>query len=150
MTTADQAFTGDLSAVHVLLRDELAAVEVYTRLAVELADEAVVAGLQKIRDGHRRAVRELRDCAVELVAVLPEQVGVTAPGIPAPTPSLVVLRDAEQARIRTYEAAVTDDAIPPNCHALIHTHLLPASRRHVEALTRLMEEEHAASGSPGT
>lgn len=150
MTTEEQPFAGDLAAIHILLRDELAAVEVYTRLAIELADETVVAGLQKIRDGHSRAVRELRDCAVELVAVLPEQAGVTTPGIPAPIPSLAVLRDAEQARVRAYEAALTSEAIPPSCHALIHTHLLPASRRHVEELIRLLEEEQSTASSPAT
>src|SRR5262245_43460388 len=137
----------DTEVLHTLLSGEMAAVEVYTQILGTFDDEFVIADLQKIRDEHRRSVRELRDHIVGLGLRLDERTmkshgAESAERGPAnvvgPAMALAVLRQGEEQGITGYEAALESAGIHPDCLRTIRATLLPACRRHVEQLNLLL------------
>jgi hypothetical protein len=136
----------DTATLHALLNGELAAVEVYTQVMGTFDDELVIADLQRIRDEHRRSVRELRDHIVGLGLRLDDRLRTTgAPdsvrgpaNIVGPAMALAVLRQGEEQGITGYEAALESEGIHPDCLRTIRAALLPACRRHVEQLNLLL------------
>jgi hypothetical protein len=137
----------DIDALNSLLRGELSAVETYTQAMGRLEDPVVIADLQKIREEHDRAERELRDRVVWLGGKPAESTGpwgafvATAAGgakVLGPATALAALRQGEEQAIGEYEAALGNEGVHPDCHRLIRTDLLPACRRHVEELNRLL------------
>jgi hypothetical protein len=137
----------DTALLNTLLRNEMTAVEAYTQVMCVFEDEFVIADLQRIRDEHHRSVRELRDHVACLGLALAdasmpasgEAFAVTAPThADSPATALALLRQGEEQGITEYEAAVESDGIHPDCLVVIRTSLLPACRRHVEELDRLL------------
>jgi hypothetical protein len=136
----------DTEALNALLRGEMAAVDAYTRAMPQFDDELVIARLQKIRDEHGRAVRELRDQVVRFggkPAASPgpwpafASNGAAAKAL-GPATALAALREGEEHRASEYEAALENDDIHPDCQRVIRTDLLAACRRHVEEVNRLL------------
>jgi len=147
MTEMDHERMIDTALLGTLLRNEMAAVEVYTQVMAAFDDEFVIADLQRIRDEHRRSVRELRDHVAGLGLALSGNAALlrsdTAAGSPpaktsSPVTALALLRQSEEQGIIEYEAALESDGIHPDCLRVIRTGLLPARRRHVEELDRLL------------
>jgi len=146
MTEMEHEGMIDTALLGTLLRNEMAAVEVYTQVMGTFDDEFVIADLQRIRDEHRRSVRELRDHVAGLGLALSADAallrGDTAVNPPAKTSSpvtaLALLRQSEEQGIIEYEAALESDGIHPDCLCAIRTALLPARRRHVEELDRIL------------
>jgi len=136
----------DTDALNTLLRIEIAAVETYNRAVAAVADELVIADLQKIRDEHSRAVRELRDRVVWFAGQPAEGAKpwdefasvVRGVQVVAPARALAALRVGEEHGIGEYEAALENTDIHADCHRLIRTDILPVCRRHVEDLNRLL------------
>lgn len=137
--------TCDTVALDTLLRCETTAVETYTRALGQFDDEYVISDLQKIRDEHNRAVRELRDRLIQVggepsdhadhpsadpVAGSAKAIGAAA--------VLAALRQLEEHNVSAYEAAVGSDDIHPDCQRVIRTDLLAAGRRHVDELNRIL------------
>jgi hypothetical protein len=143
----------DTDTINELLREEEAAVEAYTRAAREIADEEVIAELQKIRDAHSRAVRELRD---QLSEYREAQFALLAPAPPLPAAggnsgephaNLSALAAAEEERIRVYERALANPALHPSCRALVRTKVLTPCQKHAEELRALASGPGAPAAS---
>jgi len=138
--------TIDAATLHTLLNGELAAVEVYTQVLSTFDDELVIADLQKIRDEHRRSVRELRDHIVGLglhLHPINSSDSVCGPvNIASPAMALAMLRQSEEQGIVGYEAALENEDIHPDCLRTIRSALLPACRKHVEQLNLLLGGSH--------
>jgi len=144
-TTHDQRGC-DTDALNYLLRCELSAVETYSLAVARLDDQLVIADLQKIRDEHGRAVRTLLDHVVgagghpaNSAEVWDAFASVVADAqVIAPTTALAALRQGEERVLAEYESALENEDIHPDCRRLILTDLLPAGRKHVEELNRLL------------
>ena len=137
----------DTDALNSLLRGEMSAVETYTQALGKFNDLTVIEDLQKIRDEHSRAVRELRDHVIQFGGRPAEGTGpwgafttavtTTAKAI-GPATVLAALRQGEEHGISEYEAALENEHIHPECHRTIRTDLLAACRKHIEELNRLL------------
>jgi len=150
-TATHEPQTCDTDALNSLLRGELSAVETYTQALGKFDDHALIADLQKIRDEHSRAVRELRDHVIMFSGQPAEGSGpwgtftaaVTATAkAMGPATVLAALRQGEEHGISAYEDALHNPDIHPDCHRMILTDLLPACRKHVEELNHLLGCSH--------
>lgn len=148
--TYDQ-LAGGTEALNALLQTELAAVETYTHAINLFEDPAVIGELQKIRDEHRRAERELRECVVRMHGVPAGSPGLWAAFAAASAPGtkalgcatmLAALRQGEEYALGSYEDALGHEDIHPDCHRVIGGDLLPASRKHIDELNRLLGGSH--------
>src|SRR5205809_2284422 len=108
----------DTAALNALLRGEMAAVDTYTQAMGLFDDERLIADLQKIRDEHRRAVRELRDQVVRAGGT-PVGLGPSPSAGPrgatkavGPAAALAALREGEERAATEYEAALENDDVP--------------------------------------
>ncbi|MBN9121724.1 MAG: DUF2383 domain-containing protein [Planctomycetes bacterium] len=137
----------DIDALNALLRGETAAVETYTQALHAFDDLLVIADLQKIRDEHSRAVRELRDHVIQFGGQPIEGTGpwgtftATVTGAAealGPATVLAALRQGEEHGINEYEAALENEHIHPDCQRAIRADLLAACRKHVEELNRML------------
>jgi len=145
--TTDREHECDIDALNLLLRGEMAAVETYTQALGKFDDLNVIADLQKIRDEHSKAVRELRDLVVEFGGRPAESTGpwgtfttavtTTAKAIGSAT-VLAALIQGEEYGISEYDAALENEHIPSDCQRAIRTDLLPAGRKHIDELNRLL------------
>lgn len=147
MSTSRDDYSVDAALLNTLLRGEMTAVAIYTQVMREFEDDYVIADLQRIRDEHRRSVRELRDHIVGLGLILADDSAMVGSasltvGAPdnavGPAAALAVLRQGEEYEINEYEAALESDGIHPDCLRRIRAGLLPACRKHVEELNRLL------------
>lgn len=135
--------THDTAALNALLRGEMAAVDTYTQAMGLFDDERLIADLQKIRDEHSRAVRELRDQVVRFggaPAARPGPWGGSTGAAKAlgPAAALAALRAGEEQKATEYEAALENDDVHPDCQRVIRSDLLAACHRHAEELDRLL------------
>ncbi|AWM38744.1 hypothetical protein GobsT_30600 [Gemmata obscuriglobus] len=142
-----EALASGTEVMNGLLRHALSAVETYTHAIGLIEDPTAIIELQKIRDGHRRAERELRECVVLMGAVPSQNPGpwpafsaTAAPGTKAVgcASVLAALRQCEEYAIAVYEDAVNHEDIPPDGYRLISGELLPEVRKHVDELNRLL------------
>jgi hypothetical protein len=143
----DREHECDIDALNPLLRGEMAAVETYTQALGKFDDLNVIADLQKIRDEHSKVVRALRDHVIEFGGHPAESTGpwgaftsavtTTAKAI-GPATVLAALRQGEEHGISEYEAALENEHIHPECQRTIRVDLLPACRKHIEELNRLL------------
>jgi len=147
MSATEEPQTGNTEALNALLRGEIAAVETYTYALTKFDDERVIAELQKIRDEHCRAVRELRDQVVQcggnpLEGAEPWGEFVSAMSgtrpMAGPATALATLRLGEEHEASEYESALENTAVPPESQRTIRVDLLAACRRHIEELDRLL------------
>lgn len=135
----------DAESVNALLRSELAAVDVYTQVLAIFKDDAVIAELQRIRAEHRRSVRHLRDLLVEF-GIQPADGGGEwgtfglAPGAKAlgPAAVLAILRQGEETSITEYAGVIEEGELHPDYLRVLQAEIVPACRRHVEELNRLL------------
>ena len=137
----------DTEALNSLLRGEMAAVETYTLALVRFGDETLITELQKIRDDHSRAVRELRDHIVRFGGEPTEGAGPWSEFTAAvtrtatevgPDAILAALREGEEHGIRECQAVLENQDIHPDCQRTICAGLVAACRKHVEELNHLM------------
>lgn len=144
---APEFHTCDTDALNTLLRGEMGAVDTYTQALGHFADPHVITDLQKIRDEHSKAVRELRDHVIQFGGQPSERAGewgaataavATAAKAVGPAAVLASLRHGEEDAATEYAAAVENDGIASECQRMIRADLMPACRRHVEELDRLL------------
>jgi hypothetical protein len=144
--TIDDPNTCDTDGLNALLCGEMAAVEAYTQALGLFDDEKVIADLQKLRDEHSRAVRQLRDCVIGSGGRPVGSPGpwaafacdTSAAKVIGPATALAALRQGEEYRVSEYEVALESVGIRPECQSLLRADLLPACRKHVEELNRLL------------
>ena len=146
-TATNDRPVGDTDALNSLLRSEMTAVEIYTHALGQFDDQLVIADLQRIRDEHSRAVRELRDHVVRTGGrptdgIESDEMSTTAlhrgENEISPATVLAALRQREEYGLCEYEAALESEAMHPDCERTIRTDLLTACRNHVEKLNRLL------------
>lgn len=146
-TATDQPLLGGTDALNALLQTELSAVETYTQAITLFEDPTVIGELQKIRDEHRRAERELRECLVRMHGVpagspglWPAFAAAGAGGAQALgcATLLAALRQGEEYALASYEDALNHEDIHPDCHRVIGGDLIQASRKHIDELNRLL------------
>jgi len=145
--TTDREHECAIDAINALLRGEMAAVETYTQALGKFDDLNVIADLQKIRDEHSKAVRELRDLVIGFGGHPAESAGpwgaftaavtTTAKAV-GPATVLMALVQGEEHGVSEYESALENEHIPPDCQRAIRTDLLPACRKHIDELNRLL------------
>jgi uncharacterized protein (TIGR02284 family) len=147
MQTSTREHACDTEALNSLLRGEVSAAETYTQAMGKFDDQQVLATLQRIREEHGRAVQEWRDRVVQFGGTPSEGSGAwgtfaaavtgTAKAV-GPGIVLAALKQGEEHGIGQYEAALENQDVHPDCHQLIRTDLLPACRKHVAELDRLI------------
>jgi hypothetical protein len=147
-TATDEPTPCDTDALNCLLQGELSAVETYTQALGKFDDQELIADLQKIRDDHSRAVRELRDHVIAFGKLpadsSPGPWGAFTAAVTATTKAvgpatvLAALRQGEEHGRNTYTDALENDDIRPECHHTIRASLLTACNRHVEELNQLL------------
>jgi hypothetical protein len=137
----------DSDSLHVLLRNELAAVEAYEKAMACLEDEQVLADLQTIRDDHARAADLLRGEVEDRGDDPPVSPGpwstvaaavAGADGAISPTTALWALCQGEEHAINECKNALEHDGLSAECKQAIRLELLPQQRRHLDELNRLM------------
>jgi hypothetical protein len=147
MNATDDPQMCSTEALNALLRGEMSAVETYTQAMRKFDDDVVIADLQKIRDEHSRAVRELRDHVIRCGGRPTEgsepweAFASTAAGaakVVAPATALAALRLGEEQGALEYEAALENPEVPPDTQRTIRLDLLAACHRHIEELNRLL------------
>ena len=139
--------TAGTDVMNGLLQNELSAVETYTHAIGLFNDASVIVELQKIRDDHRRAERELHECVMLMNGAPASNPGLwpafsatAAPGAKGVgcATVLAALRQCEEYAIGAFEDALSHEDVHPDCHRLIGGELLPAARNHVDELNRLL------------
>jgi hypothetical protein len=137
----------EAEALKTLLLSEMAAVEAYETAMSRLRDHHVLAGLEKIRDEHGRAVTALRSHGTGPDARPRESAGPWSTvavavngtaGIISTTTALWALCQGEERAINEYENALAHDGLSAESKQLIRIELLPRARRHLDELNRLM------------
>ena len=136
----------DISVLNTLLGGEMAAVDTYTHTVGRFSDQMLIADLQQIRDEHGRAVRLLRDALVRFGGQPAGGAGqgasasaaATAAEEISPATALASLRQGEERAVSEYQTALENSGLHPDCQRMIRTDLMPACRKHIEELNRLL------------
>lgn len=132
-----------------LLRGEIAAAETYNQVLEDRQDgEQPEQALRELQRDHGRAIRFLTDQLDKLGVEAPAQSGVWGQfarlveggaKMLGDKAALAALREGERRGLDDYSDAVQAGNLPPDCRAYIEHELLPAQRRHIEKLDRLMQ-----------
>jgi len=137
----------DTEALNSLLRGEAAAAETYTQAMGKFDDQQVLATLQRIRDEHGRAALVWRDRLTQFGGAPADEPGAwgtfassaaDAAKVIGPCVVLAALKQGEEQGVAQYEATLENQDVHPDCHQLIRTDVLPACRKHVAELDRLL------------
>lgn len=147
---ASNGFNHEISEVEMLnslLGYQQAAVQTYDQALLKLEDPHVLADLHMIREEHAQAETLLRQKVQELGGK-PDQAsghwGACAEAISSEenamglATALAALRQGEEHSINEFEETLKHQDLNPDCKNLIRSQLLPATRKHVAELNRLM------------
>lgn len=130
-----------------LLRCQHGAVETYDQALLKLEDPHVLADLHMIREEHAQAETLLRQKVQELGGKPVEASGpwgacaaaiISEENTVGLATALAALRQGEEHSINEFEDTLKHNGIKPDSKNLIRSQLLPASRKHVAELNRLM------------
>lgn len=135
------------TTLNSLLRGELAATETYQQALTKGGDQRGVAEIRQIHLDHREAANTLRRHVREHAGT-PEQGsgawGAFAKAVEGTakvfgnTAALKGLKQGEEHGVNSYENALKDGGLPPECETLILSTLLPRTRAHVATLELLI------------
>lgn len=144
---AGGARAGERVDIGFLIKDELAAAEMY-RQALETAGSTPAGEeLRRIEGEHEEAARLLQKRMRELGQRPPESSGLWGAFAEAVEgtaklfgnkAAIRALKEGEEHGVHDYEDALEDDAVPPEIKELISTTLLPRTRAHIPALDRYL------------
>ena len=136
-----------VDVLNSLLRGELAATETYQQALAKVSDEPGAHELRRIHVEHRDAANTLRK-HVHSHGGKPDQGsgawGTFAKAIEGTaklfgsTAALKALKEGEEQGIKSYEKALENADLQPDCQDLIRVTLLPQTRAHIPILDRLM------------
>jgi len=131
-----------------LLRGELAATETYQQALAKVGDEPGGADLHRIHVEHREAANTLRqhvrghggdpDHGSGAWGVFAKAIEGSAKLLGNAT-ALRTLRQGEESGLKSYEGALGDETLLPDCKNLIRNTLIPQTREHIAVLDRLIE-----------
>lgn len=137
----------EVEMLNSLLGYQQAAVETYDQALHKLEDPHVLADLHMIREEHAQAETLLRKKVQELGGKPVEASGAWGACAAAITSeentigvatALAALRQGEEHSINEFEDTLNQKDMNPDSKNLIRSQLLPASRKHVAELNRLM------------
>ena len=137
-----------------LLQGEIAATETYQQAVDKARNDSRNFRLEAIHAEHRAAANALRMHVREGGGDPVRSSGVWgafaktiegAAKLFGKTAALKALKEGEEHGIRTYEDALEDDSLAPECKSLIESTLLPQTRDHVRVLDELMKAKKVAS-----
>jgi len=137
----------EVETLNSLLGYQQAAVETYDKALLKLEDPHVLADLHMIREEHAQAETLLRQKVQELGGKPIEASGPWGACAAAITgeentigvaTALAALRQGEEHSINEFEDTLRHEDINPDSKNLIRSQLLPAGRKHVAELNRLM------------
>lgn len=141
-----------LDTLNGLLRGELAATETYQQALEQVDSEHGATQLALIRDEHSEAVSLLRkhirefggdpDTSSGAWGAIAKAVEGTAK-LFGNSAALAALKQGEETGLSNYEQAVQHEYLPFACKTMITGILLPRTKAHIEALTRLQEMQQA-------
>lgn len=130
-----------------LLRGEIAATETYQQALAKVGNEPGAAELRQIHHEHRDAANTLRQ-HVHQVGGKPDQGsgawGAWAKAVESTATvfgnntALKALKEGEEHGVKTYEDALQDECLPPECQTLIRSRLLPQTRSHIAVVDRFL------------
>jgi len=142
--------TKTTDTLNSLLRGEISAVETYLQAEDKFAGNTDSDALRRMRDDHQEASNQLRmhvrdkgetpahgSGAWGTFAKLIEG-GAKVFGRAA---ALKALKEGEEHGVNSYESALGDRQLPPECNTLIRDRLLPRCREHIQTLDRLMQQK---------
>lgn len=141
-----------LDTLNGLLRGELAATETYQQALEQIDTEHGAQQLAQIRDEHSEAVSLLRKHIREFGGDPETSSGTWGTLVKAVegtaklfgnSAALAALKQGEETGLSTYERLAADDRLPHACKTMISGVLVPRTRAHIEALSRLQEVQQA-------
>ena len=133
-----------------LLRGELSAVETYAEALAKVGSEPGAFDLRRIEAEHREAVNVLRQHILYRggkPSISSGAWGAFAGAVTGAakllgnTVALKALKEGEEHGIVSYEGALKDENLDPECRTLVASTLLPQTRSHVPILERLIEAQ---------
>jgi uncharacterized protein (TIGR02284 family) len=133
-----------------LLRGELSAVETYAEALAKVGSEPGAFDLRRIEAEHREAVNVLRQHILHRggkPATSSGAWGAFASAVAGAAKlfgnaaALKALKEGEEHGITSYESALKDETLDPECRTLVAATLLPQTRSHVPVLERLIEAQ---------
>ena len=146
----------EVAVLQSLLRSELSSVETYEQALKKVGNEHGSADIRLIEANHSKAVDHLRHLINQKGAEPETSSGAWgtfakviegAATLISSTASLKVLKEGEENGVKNYEKALADSSLDEHSQALIRDTLLPAQRRHIPVLDRLIAE-HTSSSTP--
>jgi uncharacterized protein (TIGR02284 family) len=139
---------GQTDRLNSLLRGELAAVETYQQALAKVDNQAGREELRRIHDEHRASANTIRQAVHEHGGQPDRGSGVWgafakavagAAKLLGNVAALKALKEGEEHGVKTYEAALEDKELSPDCKELIRSSLLPRTRAHLPVLDQLMK-----------
>lgn len=143
------ATTTTIDTLNSLLRGELAATETYQQALAKVGEEPGAEELRRIHREHRDTANSLRQ-HIHHHGGRPEQdsgawgtfaqftEGVAK--IFGDKAALKGLKEGEEHGLKSYEAALKDGDLAPDCATLLRGTFIPQTREHIATLDRLMEK----------
>ena len=141
-----------LDTLNGLLRGELAATETYRQALEQIDAEHGAQQLAQIRDEHSEAVSLLRKHIREFGGDPETNSGTWGTIVKAVegtaklfgnSAALAALKQGEESGLSTYEKLAGDDQLPHACKTMIGGILVPRTKAHIAALSRLQEIQQA-------
>src|SRR5262245_39543424 len=128
-----------------LLRGERSAVETYDQAIEKYADQPAAAELSRIREEHVRATAELEQNVRSMGGQPGTESGAWgtfanavqgAANLLGANSALEALQTGEKSGRESYESALGDENVMPECKNLIRANLLPRVNEHISTLER--------------
>ncbi|MFO0841092.1 MAG: DUF2383 domain-containing protein [Gemmataceae bacterium] len=133
-----------------LLRGEISAVETYLQAEEKFHNDPDNSSLRQMRDDHKAAANELRQHVRGMGEEPSHKSGAWGAfakiieggaKVFGRTAALKALKEGEEHGVNSYESALNDRGVEPQCQALIRDRLLPRCREHIQTLDRMMERQ---------
>lgn len=131
-----------------LLRGEISAAETYKQVLERIEDAERAARLRAMQEEHGDAIRFLY-AQIAARGIEPSShsgpwgaFARTIEGAAAmlgDAPALKVLREGEERGLASYEEALEEAILPPECRQQVETRFVPRQRRHIDELTRMID-----------
>lgn len=138
------------NTLNSLLRGEISATETYQQALEKVGNEHGADKLKQIHVDHREAANTLRQ-HIHHHGGKPDQDsgawGTFAKAVQGAaklfgnTAAMKALKEGEEQGAKSYESALKDNDLAPDCIALIRDKLLPQTRAHISTLDALMNSK---------
>lgn len=131
-----------------LLRGEIAAAETYKQ-ALDKVDDPDAGPLRQVQNEHGDAIKFLYEQLAARGFEPPTSSGAwgfftrtieSAASLLGDKAALTALRRGEKTGLEMYERALESGQLPESCRQHLTRTLIPAQRRHIDLLSRLMED----------